>query len=135
MSLICVNLEAYILNKTEGIMATNQYGIVQKRWLTAFVLSLFFGFLGADRFYLGKAGTAFLKLITVGGFGIWVLINFIMITTKSMPGVEWIKEKDTDKKTALIIFIVALAISIIFSVSAANNKNSTPINSTNIPTV
>ena len=111
-------------------MATNQYGIVQKRWLTAFVLSLFFGFLGADRFYLGKAGTAVLKLITFGGFGIWALIDFIMIVTKSIPGVEWINGKDSDKKNALIIFIIVLVIGILFSASAANNKKLITTNNT-----
>ena len=111
-------------------MATNQYGVVQKRWLTAFVLSLFFGFFGADRFYLGKAGTAFLKLITFGGLGIWALIDFIMIATKSMPGVEWVNEKDSDKKNALIIFIIALVIGVFFSASAANNKSLTTTNNT-----
>jgi TM2 domain-containing membrane protein YozV len=31
------------------------------------------------RFYVGKIGTGLLQLFTLGGFGIWVLIDFIMI--------------------------------------------------------
>jgi TM2 domain-containing membrane protein YozV len=31
------------------------------------------------RFYVGKIGTGILQLITLGGFGIWALIDFIMI--------------------------------------------------------
>ena len=44
-------------------------------------LYLFGGKLGIDRFYLGYIGTGILKLITCGGFGIWWLIDLIMIAT------------------------------------------------------
>ena len=50
-----------------------------KDWLTAVLLSLFVGVLGVDRFYLGYTGLGLLKLITVGGCGIWALIDLIMI--------------------------------------------------------
>jgi TM2 domain-containing membrane protein YozV len=50
-----------------------------KRILPAFLLCFFFGILGFHRFYVGKIGTGILQLITVGGFGIWTLIDFIMI--------------------------------------------------------
>lgn len=36
-------------------------------------------FLGIDRFYVGKTGSAILKLITFGGCGIWALIDWIKI--------------------------------------------------------
>ena len=47
----------------------------------ALILSIFLGELGIDRFYLGYIGTGILKLITCGGFGIWWLIDLIMIAT------------------------------------------------------
>lgn len=48
------------------------------------VLSIFLGGLGLDRFYLGHVGLGFLKLITFGGFGIWWLIDIILIASKNV---------------------------------------------------
>ncbi len=45
---------------------------------TAILLSYFLGFLGADRFYLGNYGLAIGKLLTVGGCGIWWLIDLVL---------------------------------------------------------
>lgn len=42
-------------------------------------LSIFFGGFGADRFYLGRTDTGFLKLFTLGGFGVWSLIDPILL--------------------------------------------------------
>jgi TM2 domain-containing membrane protein YozV len=50
-----------------------------KRILPAALLCFFLGFFGAHRFYVGKVGTAIVEFITLGGFGIWVLVDFIMI--------------------------------------------------------
>jgi TM2 domain-containing membrane protein YozV len=51
----------------------------QKSWLAALLLCLFLGGLGVHRFYVGKIGTGILQILTLGGLGIWVLIDLIMI--------------------------------------------------------
>lgn len=51
---------------------------------TAIILSVLLGQLGVDRFYLGYVGLGVVKLITCGGFGIWWLIDLIMICTGSL---------------------------------------------------
>lgn len=48
---------------------------------TALILSILLGSLGIDRFYLGYTGLGILKLITGGGFGIWWLVDIILIAT------------------------------------------------------
>ena len=58
--------------------------VSDKSWLTALLLSFFLGCLGVDRFYLGHIGTGILKLLTFGGFGVWALIDFIIIAAGGM---------------------------------------------------
>ena len=56
----------------------------QKSWVVALLLCFFLGGLGVHRFYVGKVGTGILQIVTVGGFfGIWVLVDFIMILVGS----------------------------------------------------
>lgn len=59
-----------------------------KEWLTALLLSFFLGGLGVDRFYLGYTGLGVFKLLTLGGCGVWSLIDFILIAVN--------KTKDAD---------------------------------------
>lgn len=60
-------------------------GVFSRRdYVVALVLSIFLGTLGVDRFYMGKIGTGILKLLTIGGLGIWWLIDLILIATKKL---------------------------------------------------
>jgi hypothetical protein len=50
-----------------------------KDWLTTLLLCFFLGFIGVHRFYTGHTGIGVVQILTLGGCGIWTLIDFIMI--------------------------------------------------------
>jgi hypothetical protein len=59
-----------------------------KNQTTALILSIFVGWLGVDRFYLGYVGLGILKLITFGGCGIWWLIDLILIAMNKLKDAD-----------------------------------------------
>jgi len=52
-----------------------------KSQLTALILCFFFGMIGVHRFYLGYPVIGIIQILTLGGFGIWALIDLILIIT------------------------------------------------------
>lgn len=59
-----------------------------KSRLVALLLCWFFGVFGAHRFYVNKYGTAILMLLTLGGFGLWLLIDLLFIAVGSFRDAE-----------------------------------------------
>lgn len=55
-----------------------------KTFMTALLLSIFLGGLGIDRFYLGYTGLGIVKLLTLGGCGIWSLIDIVLIAMRNV---------------------------------------------------
>ena len=53
-----------------------------KSFVATLVLCLLLGMLGVHRFYVGKIGTGIVMLLTMGGLGIWALVDLIMIAVQ-----------------------------------------------------
>lgn len=50
-----------------------------KDWMVTFVLAILVGVLGIDRFYTGSTRLGVLKLVTLGGLGLWWLIDLFLL--------------------------------------------------------
>ncbi len=51
----------------------------EKDWLVTLLLCIFLGCLGIHSFYSGKTVIGVVQLLTMGGCGIWALVDFIML--------------------------------------------------------
>lgn len=78
-----------VAEKTPGTM-TQQ--VSDKGYVPAILICLFLGGIGVHRYWVGKIGTGILQTLTLGGLGVWALIDLIMIITG----------KFTDKEGRLI---------------------------------
>lgn len=124
-------------------MSTNAPESLSPRNFTnTWLFALLLGWLGVDRFYLGKIGTGILKLLTLGGYGIWILIDLIFVLTGSTKDKEGRKLSDepADKKTQWIVSGVVIGLIVIFGgISNSNNgsdnsENANVSNSVETPT-
>jgi TM2 domain-containing membrane protein YozV len=64
------------------------HGVSEKSQAIAFILSFIVGGFGVDRFYLGQIGLGILKLVTLGGLGIWSFIDMLVIGCGAMRDKE-----------------------------------------------
>jgi TM2 domain-containing membrane protein YozV len=77
-----VTYPGQVINKTDSWRKKNMEKS-EKGFVPTLLLCFFLGGLGVHRFYVGKVGTGILMLLTLGGLGVWALIDFVMIACGS----------------------------------------------------
>ncbi|GAA1487489.1 TM2 domain-containing protein [Brachybacterium sacelli] len=88
----------------------------QKDFVVAWLLALFLGAFGVDRFYRGFVGLGILKLITCGGAGIWALVDLLIIVFtggRDSTG-RPLANYEQNKKLSWIVTAIVVGISLIF---------------------
>ena len=64
-------------------MSSENTGNSEKNFVATLILCILLGSIGVHRFYAGRIVTGILMILTLGGIGIWVLIDLIIIATGS----------------------------------------------------
>ena len=62
--------------------------VSDRKILPAVLLCWLLGVFGAHRFYVGKVGTAVLMILTIGGLGIWVVIDLVILIVGGFTDAE-----------------------------------------------
>ena len=60
----------------------------EKSGIACLLFLLLLGNFGFHRFYVGKVGTGFLFLITIGGLGLWWLIDMILLICGAFTDID-----------------------------------------------
>jgi len=81
--------------ETKTVKGKKEAEVSGKNRSIALLLCFFLGWAGGHRFYTNKVGTGLMMLFTMGGFGMWYFLDFVMIATgnfkdkDNLPIVNW----------------------------------------------
>lgn len=104
-----------------GQSGKQQYaGVSPKKRNKVILLCFFLGLIGAHRFYLGKIVTAILMIITLGGLGIWWVIDFfISIFGNYKDSLKRPVDKKYNKPIAIMFIVLFLAVPVLLTLAIA----------------
>lgn len=86
-----INAKAEICPKCgvrQAVAVDTQGQELKNKWLTTLLLCWFLGVFGVHRFYTGHTLIGVLQLLTLGGCGIWALVDLVIIVTGGYKDAE-----------------------------------------------
>lgn len=94
----------------------------ERSYIGATLLSWFLGGYGIDRFYLGHLGTGVAKFLTLGGFGVWTLIDQFLVTFGKLAennNPAPLKGYGEHNKLMKVLWVVMMAVSVVVILALA----------------
>ena len=125
--LILLNKFEIEIDKDNNNVELNNIEPSNKDWIITFLLCWTLGLFGVHRFYNKKIKTGILQFITLGGLGIWTLIDLICIVKHQFldkNGKRVMIKTNKNYKVIILIFSVILVVSTIYGTVYLLKKSS-----------
>jgi len=120
-----INDEAVICPKC-GCQVQAAGGDGEHSFVVTYLLSWFLGMFGAHRFYTGYIGIGIAQLLTLGGCGIWALVDFICLSFnkyKDKDGKELVDYKQWLGMLGFALTILGFIIRVIITIATSASSS------------
>ena len=99
------------------VMKKKKNPYAKQSYTATLLLSFFLGGVGAHRFYTGYTALGLVQLFTLGGCGIWSLIDFISICFNNFKTEKGLLLREYNKTLGLTFFFIWVALVILSTIT------------------
>lgn len=104
-------------NSPKPVMKKKKPTYAKQSYTVTLLLSFFLGGFGAHRFYTGYTALGVVQLLTLGGCGIWTIIDFISICFNNFKTEKGLPLREYNKTLGLTLFFLWVALVILSTVT------------------